>query len=142
MVFCRGVGVEPLRYRYKQLRSESRTEGIRQRELASPFATRRHDEVVIMSKPSTTRRDFLRSTTAAGGAHGLGGGLIGFEHLAADEAGSTKRRSWSVRYDDEIEPLVQVRFAKLEFVNLLRTKVTDAGVGDLKSALPSCYIAK
>jgi hypothetical protein len=53
---------------------------------------------------STTRRDFFRS---AGGVLGLGS-LADFEHLVADDAGSAKPRDWSVRYDGDIEPIVQL----------------------------------
>ncbi len=59
-----------------------------------------------MFEPST-RRGFLRSAAAGSGILGLGS-LAGFEHLAADDEGSARRRDWSVRYDDDIEPIVRL----------------------------------
>ena len=55
----------------------------------------------------STRRGFLRSAAAGGGVFGLGS-LTAFEHLVADDAGSAKRRDWSVRYGDDIEPIVRL----------------------------------
>lgn len=55
----------------------------------------------------STRRRFLQSAVAGGGILGFGN-LAGFEHLVADDPESAKRRDWSVRYGDDIEPIVRL----------------------------------
>jgi hypothetical protein len=56
---------------------------------------------------SSTRRGFLRSAAVGGGVLGLSS-LTEFEHLVADDESSEQGRDWSVRYGDDIEPIVRL----------------------------------